>query len=225
MTQEWKKISRRWRAARFLPTISIRRNGFLAISADFVRMAKIEDCTRVTLFLAANGMRLGIQFHSDERDDDAFILGHDGGNRKSLNRIVVAKTLITQSDLLRSLLNEDSRVRRFEPQRDENGRWIINLAPCFERRATEVAGLPKQGTGIYRYVRGQEVIYIGRGDLRNRAASQERKQWDFDVIEYSILNDEMAEKKWEAFWLNEFRRRNGVWPKYNKLAGIIDEAS
>jgi len=56
-------------------------------------------------------------------------------------------------------------------------------------------------------------------------AGPERAGWHFDRIEYSILNDDVREREWESFWLNEYRRANGHWPIYNKIGGVKAAAS
>lgn len=215
----WQKVRRVYRTARFSPQISFRRNGHIAVSSDFVRMAGVNNCTRASLFLSADGHSLAISFHSDERDDDAFVLSRDGGGSGvSQNRIITARTLISQSAQIMSLCKEDARARRYEPQKDQNGRWVIHLAPCFENVLNQADQIPAGSTGIYRYRSGQETIYIGRGNLRDRLASPERRSWDFDRVEYSILNDDVIERRWESFWLDEYRQRNNRWPVYNRIA-------
>jgi hypothetical protein len=228
---EWQQVCRTHRVARFIPTITIRRSGNIAISSDFVRKAGIAECTCVALFLSADKMRLAFKFSTDTNDNDAFSLTRDGGsgnnNRNSgLNRVICAKSLLMQSPTVQSLIKEASTAaRRYEPYRTNDGLWVINLTPCFERIASTVSDLPGDVTGIYRYLRGKEVVYIGRGALKSRAQSHERKHWDFDRIEYSILNDNKSEVNWEKFWLDDHRRQYGAWPAYNRIAGISSEVA
>lgn len=220
----WQKVRREFRVARFAPVITIRRGGALAISADFIRKAEISDCTRASLFLSPDGYRLGLRFHCDQRDDDAFIMSLDGGGKTSLNRLITAGALVRQSPVITALLREAGRTaRRYEPWRDQHGVWVVDLAPCFERTVRTVAELDRNATGIYRYRFGADVIYIGRGRLFERASSPDRRGWEFDRIEFSVLNDDKAEQRWEAHWLNEHRDRYGRWPTYNRVGGIADK--
>ncbi len=46
-----------------------------------------------------------------------------------------------------------------------------------------------------------------------------RREWDFDVIEYSILEDSTEQSEWESYWLNKFVEREGKLPVYNKIGG------
>ena len=223
---EWRKVSRKHRTANFSPTITLRRGGILAISADFMRMADIASCTRASLFLSSDGMRLAIYFHSNAKDEDAYIVGRDGGGRGSgKNRVICAHAVFAQSETMRRLLGQSSSSsRRFLPVKIDGNRWMINLAPCFENRVHSPCDLPDNETGIYRYVRGEEVTYIGKGSIKQRCSSPDRREWQFDHIEYSRLNDSDAEAKWELFWLNEHRRQHGRWPFHNRIGGLaIDQ--
>lgn len=213
----WQKVRRTHRVARFSPNITLRRNGNLAVSADFVRMASIGDCTHASLFLAPDGLRMAIQFHSDETDNDSFILARDGGNKSSLNRLISAKALLAQSPVASALAREGGSACRL-PARKVDGRWVIDLAPCFERTLSQSGEITVGATGIYRYRNGNDTVYIGRGNLRDRLSQADRRGWDFDRIEYSIINDDAVERRWESFWLDEFRRAHNRWPTYNKIA-------
>jgi hypothetical protein len=224
---EWKKVRRAYRVARFAPMITIRKNGDLALTADFVRKAGIAECTRASLFLSADGLKLAFQFHSDEGDDDAFGVQRDGGGGRDgepLNRLITAKALLSQSPVITALIREAAAARRYEPRKDIVGRWVISLAPAFELTVTSARDIPSDATGIYRYMHGADAVYIGRGKLRDRMALPERRVWTFDRIEYSVIGDDAAERHWEAFWLNEYRRRHSRWPIYNRIAGVSGEA-
>ena len=103
----------------------------------------------------------------------------------------------------------------------EGNFWVIQLCPAFEeKKARESANIPSDATGIYRYVRENgEIVYIGRGEIKNRLASPERNDWEFDVIEYSIVNDPDKQVEWEDYWINKFKEENsGKLPLYNKIA-------
>lgn len=218
----WEKVRREYRVARFAPRITFRRQGIVAMNADFVRMAGIEMETRATLFLSQDERRLGLRFHSDEMDDEAFLLGRDGGGSgaKCMNRALSARTLLNRSQALRSLVERGGPARSCEPARDHvSGLWVVHIAPCFERALSAVDEIGPSLTGIYRYLCRGEVIYIGRGALRQRLSEPERRAWSYDQVQYSVVNDDAAERKWESFWLNEHREKHGRWPLYNKIGG------
>lgn len=216
---DWQKVRRTHRVARFSPSITLRRNGSLAVSADFARMAAIGDCTHASLFLAPDGLRLAIHFHANEADDDSFILARDGGNKSSPNRLINARSLLAQSPVASALAKEGGSACRLPP-RKADGRWIVDLAPCFERTLSQSGEIAVGATGIYRYRNGNDTVYIGRGNLRDRLSQVDRRGWEFDRIEYSALNDDAVERRWESFWLDEFRRRHNRWPTYNRIAAV-----
>jgi hypothetical protein len=111
--------------------------------------------------------------------------------------------------------------RRFEPRR-EGRLWVIQLCPAFDmRNARESPGIPEDARGIYRYVReGGEIVYIGRGAIKSRLASPERNSWDFDVVEYSVVESPDDQVRWEAYWLKRYAEdHNGKLPAYNMLSG------
>lgn len=220
--EQWRKVRRSARRSGFFPVITIRPQGTLALSADFVRLADLSSRSMATLFLSDDGRKLAIHFHNDEKDEDAYRIGTDGGgsSRKATkNRLIVANAIIKQSPTLAALVRDKDSKRRFEPVRIGADRWAITLMPCFEAIWGETVRFGRDQSGIYRYRNGAETVYIGRGNIRERLAEPERVNWQYDKIEYSIINDDAAERRWEAYWLDEYRRRWNRWPVYNRIAG------
>ena len=99
--------------------------------------------------------------------------------------------------------------------------WVIQLCPAFEnKRARESADIPGEAVGIYRYLRSDEVMYIGRGGIKQRLAAPERKDWLFDKVEFSLVENPDDQLKWEAYWLARYKEdNNGELPIYNKIGG------
>ena len=61
---------------------------------------------------------------------------------------------------------------------------------------------------------------MGGGPIKARLQSPERKEWDFDVIEYSIVPNPDDQVKWEDYWIERFKGdHNGKRPFYNIVAG------
>ncbi|MEG8222424.1 hypothetical protein OSJ57_17615 [Sphingomonas sp. HH69] len=226
---QWIQIRRDAGSVGFSPSVSIRSSGDIGISADFVRMANIESCTRATIFLSANGRCVGLRFHSDETERDSFQLSPDGGGTrramsKNKGRVLQMSALRRQSRLYTAIAqSKHDRIRKYEPKRDVSGMWTINLAPCFENVLRLKGEIGANETGIYRYMLGGEPVYIGRGVLTERMRQLDRTEWQHDRIEYSILNDSAAEAEWEAYWLQEFRAEHGRWPVYNRIGGRVGQ--
>jgi hypothetical protein len=122
---------------------------------------------------------------------------------------------------VKSVTKLPTRERRFQPIQ-EGKRWVIQLFLAFEqKRACESTDIPTDARGIYRYIReGGEVACIGRGEIRKRLKSPDRNDWDFDVIEYSVVDDPDIQVKWESYWLDRYKEEHkGELPFYNRLSG------
>ena len=114
----------------------------------------------------------------------------------------------------------DINKRRFEPKKDNiNNCWSIQLMPAFEFKVKSKSNIPSDIKGIYRYNRKGEVVYIGSGNIKERCSSSDRNDWEYDLIEYSIIEDIADREKWETFWLNDFKENYGTFPLYNKIGG------
>ncbi len=108
-------------------------------------------------------------------------------------------------------------ARRFTPNQ-EGKLWVIQLCPAFEiRRARESTDIPSDAKGIYRYrSEDGDIVYIGQGAIRDRLNARERTEWDFDRVEYSIVQDPDERVNWHTRWLERFRDDHGRLPLYNR---------
>ena len=90
---------------------------------------------------------------------------------------------------------------------------------------SKIGGLGSEVKGIYRYRGGNdgdEVIYIGKGSIRDRFEQEpsRREGWGVSIIEYSIIGDDRIAYEWEAWWIEQFKRQhNGRRPRYNQADG------
>jgi hypothetical protein len=196
------------------------RSQAIAFNAAFVAKANLEEAARVTVFLDDADYRVGLKFHNDVQESDSYTLTSDGGSR-TRGRCIQPTALIKRVPWLRAItMDPNARRRRFVPKWvREEGLWTIAVYPCFEIRVSDRSEIPHKVRGIYRYMRDAEVVYVGRGHVRSRATSPDRANWDFDTIEYSLVEGEAEQAKWEAFWLDEFVRDRGKLPIYNRLKG------
>jgi hypothetical protein len=209
------------------PYISVRRDAF-ALSASLNKEAELMKFKCVTILVDNDDMRVAFRFHNDEEDLNSYNLGKDGGQHKrgrprvgnSLS--IQARRLINETPWLKHIaLEKDAAVRRFVASWDGRlGLWVIACRPNFENRVLKIQDIPVQASGIYRYVKNEEVIYIGRGMIRQRAASPERSDWEFDRIEYSIVDGEKAQMYWEDWWIDWHEKRYGKKPFHNRVRGF-----
>jgi hypothetical protein len=203
--------------------ISIRRNQ-IALNANFVATGNLASSSHVTIYADPELFRLGFTFHASPPDDDAIALTNDGGGR-GRGRCIQVAGLMSEHAWLAEVANiTEARLRRFEPKWvGTDGMFVIALSPPFERRVSDRSDLPGSARGIYRYKRGEEIVYIGRGNIRSRLGAPEREQWDFETIEYSLLSDENEQVKWETFWLDRFVEAQGKLPIYNRISGTTSK--
>ena len=158
------------------------------------------------------------------------------GTSKRGHKTLTAKGLISQELWIREIARlPNVAYRRFEmseyhgsiPDRQETTTpWFIRLMPAFEERVfpSEINSLPQDAKGIYRYRGGDdgdEVVYIGKGCIRDRYQQEPaRSDWKVSRIEYSLIQDDQQALEWEAYWIERFKQEtNGRLPRYNKIGG------
>lgn len=204
------------------PFITIRRGG-VAFNAAFVRSAHLEDKTSVSVLIDSESMRVGFKFLDDPCDADCYALTRDGGGRGTgVGRWAQAGVLLREPWVAAVARIGDIRLRKFKPKwSSTDSMWVITLCPAFELRVNADSEIPSDAGGIYRYLRGDEVVYIGRGRIRSRFNSPERREWDFEVIEYSLVPDEQQQAHWESHWLDSFVAKHGKLPIYNRIGGKV----
>jgi hypothetical protein len=216
----WKKHKRKGgMAPDRTPYVSLRREG-IAFNSQFASQARLDEHMRVTIFVDSPKFRIGLKFHSNASDDDSYALCRDGGGR-GRGRMAQTQALIRDFPWIGAVARaKENAVRRFQPQwNSADGLWIVEMCPSFEVKVSHKSEIPSDLRGIYRYWRGDEVVYIGRGVIRSRASSPERTTWDFDIIEYSVVADDASQVKWEAYWLDIHVAEHNGLPFYNRIGG------
>ena len=100
---------------------------------------------------------------------------------------------------------------------------MIRLAPWFELSVLP-GNISQIGNvaGIYRYRNAtDEVIYIGKGRITDRFRKPDRRMWEIERIEYSVVPDD-EQYKFEKFHLDRFVKENdGHRPRFNMVAGHL----
>ncbi|MFH1459020.1 MAG: hypothetical protein ABIG64_01420 [Candidatus Omnitrophota bacterium] len=206
------------------PFISISTDHF-SFNAMFSRLAELGTNKRVKIYADHKNLKIGFEFVKNN-EKNSYSLSRASAAEKGKKRVglnCASKGIIKKYSWLKAVASlPDAKDRRFYPKK-ENSLWVIQLCPAFEeKKARESADIPSDAVGIYRYVRENgEVVYIGRGHIKNRLNSGERDGWDFDRIEYSIVNNPDEQVNWETFWLEKYKENNnGKLPIYNKLSGF-----
>jgi hypothetical protein len=203
------------------PLVTVRNRAF-AFNTYFVKVAELEDLSRVSVRVKPKSMQIGFRFHDNPNDRDSYVLTKDGGpsQRIGKGRIVQTSVVFQAYPWLKAVSKLDQRTRQFEPKWiGTDSIWAISICPPFETQVSDISEIPREVRGIYRYKQGNDIVYIGKGIVRSRAQSPEREDWNFETIEYSIIPDETEQIKWEAFWLDRFVASHGRLPFYNRVAG------
>ena len=193
----------------------------IAFSAHFVRsFPDILSARWVKLFVDDEARRLGFRF-SDKPLENALSLTPNGRKRNTHGRVVQTQAAFTQYSWLRAISElRDVKSRRFPLTWDSIERlYFIALRPSFEHSAAAPSDISSTAVGIYRYVRGTDIVYIGQGNIRSRAKQDHRDNWVFDKIEYSLIAESSECLRFEAYWLDEHRRKHGQLPEYNRIGG------
>lgn len=208
------------------PFISV-SDGHFGFNTLFVRMNSLGPDKRVSIYADPENLKLAFEFHDDERLD-SFALARMSSAKKGQKRTALqcaSRGIVVKYPWVKAVTKMPVRLRRFEPKKEEN-LWVIQLCPAFEeKRAKESEEIPSDAQGIYRYLREDgEIVYIGRGNIKNRLKSPGRESWDFDKVEFSIVEDPDQQIKWEDFWIERYKEENnGKLPFYNKVSGISSQ--
>jgi len=207
------------------PSISIRRLG-LGINSRLIEKANAEDCEYAEVYVSSDNKKLAIKFLR-EKTDDSYNLTQDGGSKdrsavnKYLNRFIACGNVVRSNELLKELSNRkgNSKLVAF----NDDGMWVANIIPAFIHKTTSETfrkQLSGDEMGVYKYVLNEETIYIGKGCIKQRLLSPERKDWKYDHIEYMVLTSSLECSRIESDLLKEHKSMYGVLPPYNKIMGI-----
>lgn len=193
----------------------------IRFSTSFVRNAKISPIYKVKIYKDDVEHKLKFEFSKDITENCLTLT--EPKDRKSLK--VSAHSLYKKINWLRAFANNGGKERRIIPQ-DLTGKvWEISLRPSFESVISKI-DLQKKSLntkGIYRYKNHKgEIIYIGKGDIKHRFLEPQRKNWDIDIIEYSEINENENQLKWESYWIQDYMKNNNDnLPQHNNIKGRV----
>jgi hypothetical protein len=195
------------------PVISINNNRF-SYNAVFSKLAELEKNPFVTYYIDEQRRKIGFEFKSIEDEDSFKIILNPGKGNYSQSTELFSKKWIQK-------VSETKGMNRFKPIKDGK-KYVITLLPIFENKVSrsEHLNIPVDATGIYRYIDQNNIVYIGKGNIRDRLKEPARKDWKFDTIEYSIIEDNELQFEWESYWIEQFKSENeNILPAYNLISG------
>ena len=200
-----------------IPRISIRKQHF-GFNEAFVKEANLQTFKKVRIYIDEENFKIGFEFHNSNDLNSLALFSDNPSNR---TKAASAVQLIRQYGFIKKTSELANLERQFEVKQDiqKKGFWIAQLCPAFEHTASSESDL-KGLKGIYRYKRSDgAVVYIGRGTILSRINAPDRTEWDFDAVEYSIIDNSAEQSKWETYWLDKFAEKEGRLPFYNKIKG------
>lgn len=202
-----------------LPLVSIRQGRF-HFNAAFARLADFVKMKSVIYYIDTDTREIGFEFLQESNDTDAYTLEDRGGLAKYR---CSANELIKKNVWIRSVATSKEGTPSSFNAKKSGKLWVIRLCPAFEYTASkdDLLSIPSEAAGIYRYInKSGVVVYIGKGSVRKRAQEPERREWNFETIEYSLIENETEQFEWESFWIDQYLDKNsGELPAYNRQAG------
>ena len=190
----------------------------IRFSSEFVRISKIDSDFKVLIYIDHEIHKIRFEFSKSELEDSLTLTKQKG----KTNLQCSATKLYKEIDWLRSIANLSGKGRQVIPKKIGNG-WEISLMPSFENSVLRLdCNKIKKGIkGIYKYKKNDgQVVYIGKGEIAKRISEPQRKNWDFEIIEYSEIEDTADQFKWESYWIEDYKKRNnGKLPIYNAING------
>jgi len=220
------------KVAKDLGFISI-GSGKIAFSYKFLRNNDIEAMKFVRVFVDQEEFKIGFLFLEDRKDDNCLMLNFRNRDRSGARIGIEA---LRKYPFIRQIERfENARDRRFiaVPETSQFGKvWVIRGAPSFDVSVSRsnLSSIPSDASGVYRYLKNEETVYIGKGQIKRRVQESQRSDWDFDTVQYSIIEreDKDAQGKeqfrWEHHWISYHKQNSGgSRPKYNRNDGVSDE--
>ncbi|HCE2133955.1 hypothetical protein CGI80_25195 [Vibrio parahaemolyticus] len=199
------------------PVIGFGDNRF-QYSAVFTKIAELNKYSQVEYFIDEENRKIGFKFYDAFDSRDSYSLGGKSNYYRSAAADLIKRYLWVK----KVAESENSEDRKFVARKSQ-GMWVIQLAPAFEltvNRDSCPKALPDD-YGIYRYISDDgQIVYIGKGNIKRRFGVPERKDWNFNRIEYSLIPCDAEQFEWEAYWIEKFKENNnGFLPYYNKVSG------
>ena len=198
----------------------------ITFSANFIKKEKLQDAKGVKFFEDdEDPYYLGFKFKNDLEEPNTLSLNASGRSRGgSAGFTIKAAELINKNPILKNVQRMTSRQdRTFEIfYEKKTSIYSILLRPNFEIivKFSDRNTIPDAFKGIYRYRNSEgQIIYIGKGGIKARVNSPERKEWGISKVEYSIILDDEKSYSWENYYLERYVSTFGSKPPFNVIMG------
>ena len=198
----------------------------ISFSASFIKKEKLEAAEGVKFFVDdEDPYFLGFIFTNDSSAPNTLSLMASGRSKGGSAGVTIkAGELINKSIVLQSIQKLPNKLdRTFEITFNKQQKiYSILLRPNFEIIVNwaDKNRIPDSLSGIYRYLDNNgQIVYIGKGNIKSRASSQERSQWGVAKIQYSVIDNDEKSFYWENYYLERYVNLNGAKPPFNVIMG------
>ena len=201
----------------------------ITFSAQFIKKFGLEKSEGVKFFGDdEDPYYLGFQFTGESSGSNTLSLLASGRSKGgSAGFTIKASELINKNPVLKTIQGMQSKQdRTFEVTFDKKlDIYSVILRPSFELSIswTDRNKIPDSINGIYRYINSEgSIVYIGKGNIKSRANSPERKEWGVSKIQYSAISDDEKCYLWENYYLERFVETTGAKPPFIVIMGKSD---
>ena len=205
--------------------LTISKSG-INFSAVFMKNNNLTQMESIGFFMNdQDPFWFGFKFYDNAGASSTLALMKSGrGDNVSNGRTVKATELFNKNKVLKAIQKlETKHSRIFEVLYDKFEKcFYVLLRPSFEHSTNpeNIASVQSDVKGIYRYFDHEnKIIYIGKGNIRERLNTPERSDWGINKIEFSIIEDNDSMYKWESYYLEIFQNEHGRLPIFNRIKG------
>ena len=199
--------------------IRLTSSGFY-FSADFMKNNHLTKSSSVRFYVFDdNQYKFGVEFSNSSDFAAGYSLVRTGA---AINACMTKpRSFVSNYPVLREMIVDKNNKNRFKISYDKLEKcYVFNIVPAFEYKDTP-DNIPDGAVGIYRYRDiNDNVIYIGRGNIKDRLKSSERKNWAINAVEYSLIKSKDDMIKYESFHLNEYKAIYNKLPELNSISGF-----
>lgn len=197
----------------------------LSFSAGYIKQYKFESKTLARLSISESPPVLAFSLldrTGTAADDLCFGLHRNSSSSRCASRTVIARSLFGRSPHLEAIRAHAKRRRRpvnmpilHDPAR---GLFYVEMRTALENIWRPGQALPA-GYAVYRYLDGDEAVYLGEGELSERLREERRCDWKFDYVEFTLVKTKKDGAALERHLLDEHRSLFGRLPRYNARNG------
>lgn len=200
--------------------ITINKSGKgIRFSAEFCKRNKLEKQKYVQFYtFTDNDYKFAVVF-SEEKTEGSFILNKNSQTRSYYGLCVNAFSFVNNTPILRHNAKESKVSYELTFDKEYNA-YCFDILPSFEQKTSNVKNIHPDLKGIYQLRDYDDnIIYIGKGNIKDRVRSHIEKDWDINVIEYSEVEDPTLRSDSETIHLNNFEEKYMRKPLHNLIAG------